>query len=133
MKHIIEGPGPGRPLGIRNKFSKRFLEDFHEMWLRYGRDALETLGKRKPLEFARLAAACLPKELIFESVSDATSVEDLDIIIGTLRQHLLSKPGQPLLLIEGETTNELDRSPAGAGEGATGTGGDAQTATTRRG
>jgi hypothetical protein len=86
MKHVLQGPGPGRPLGIRNKVSKRFLEDVYESWQKHGRDALEYLGKRKPIEFARLVAGCLPKELIFESVTDAASVEDLDVIISTLRQ-----------------------------------------------
>jgi hypothetical protein len=124
-------PGPGRPLGIRNKVSKKFLEDVYESWQKHGRDVLEYLGKRKPVEFARLVAGVLPKELIFESVTDTTSAEDLDLIIDIIKQHLLSKPGQPLL-IEGETIHELNRSPAGATESDIGTGGDAQAATPRR-
>jgi hypothetical protein len=131
MKHVLQGPGPGRPLGIRNKVSKRFLEDVYESWQKHGRDALEYLGKRKPVEFARLVAGVLPKELIFESVTDTTSVEDLDVIISTLRQHLLSKPGEPLL-IEGEAIHEPDRSPAGATESDAGTSGSPQAATPRR-
>jgi hypothetical protein len=131
MKPALPVPGPGRPLGIRNKVSKKFLEDVYESWQKHGRDALEYMGKRKPIEFARLVAGVLPKELIFESVSDATSVEDLDVIINTLRQHLLSKPGEPLL-IEGEVIHELDRSPAGTSEGAAGASGGAQTAAPRR-
>jgi hypothetical protein len=121
----------GRPVGIRNKVSKKFLEDVYESWQKHGRDVLEYLGKRKPIEFARLVAGVLPKELIFESVTDTASVEDLDIIIGTIKQHLLSKPGEPLL-IEGETIHELDRSPAGTADGDIGTRGSAQTATPRR-
>jgi hypothetical protein len=123
-------PGPGRPLGIRNKVSKRFLEDVYESWQKHGRDVLEYLGKRKPVEFARLVAGVLPKELIFEPAMDAQSPEELDALILTIQQHLLLKPGQPLL-IEGEI-NESDRSPAATVESDTGTGGDAQAATARR-
>jgi len=125
-------PGPGRPLGIRNKVSKRFLEDVYQAWQKHGPEVLDYLGKRKPVEFARLVAGCLPKELIFESVTDTASVEDLDVIIGTIKQHLLSKPGEPLL-IEGETIHELDRSPAGTADGDISARGSAQAAASRRG
>jgi hypothetical protein len=100
-------------------------------WQKHGPEVLDYLGKRKPVELARLVAGCLPKELIFENVAlDGQSPEELDAVILTIKQHLLSKPGEPLL-IEGEI-NELNSSPAGAADGDTGTGGDAQTATARR-
>src|SRR5215813_10950799 len=132
MKHVLQGPGPGRPLGIRNKVSKRFLEDVYQAWQKHGPEVLDYLGKRKPVEFARLVAGVLPRELIFENVAlDGQSAEELDAIILTIQQHLLSKPGQPLL-IEGETIHELDRSPAGTADGDIGTRRSAQTATSRR-
>src|SRR5262249_42597160 len=136
-------PGPGRPLGIRNKVSKKFLEDVYESWQKHGRDVLEILATqpRHRESYARLVAGCLPKELIFESVTDTASAEDLDVIIDMIKQHLLSKPGEPLL-IEGETIHELDvsrgapdaphRSPAGTVEGDIDAGGSAQTAASPR-
>jgi hypothetical protein len=132
MKHVLQGPGPGRPLGIRNKVTKRFLEDIHEAWLKHGKDVLDYLGKRKPVEFARLVGAVLPKELIFENVTlDGQSTEELDAIILTIKQHMLSKPGEPLL-IEGDIIHEPNRSPAGTTNGNTGASGDAQAAAARR-
>src|SRR5215813_11476982 len=122
----------GRPLGIRNKVSKRFLEDVYEAWQKHGPEVLDYLGKRKPVEFARLVAGVLPKELIFENVAlDGQSTEELDAIILTIKQHLLSKPGEPLL-IEGDIIHESDRSLAGTTGGDIGAGGNAQTATSRR-
>jgi hypothetical protein len=103
----------------------------YQAWQKHGPEVLDYLGKRKPVEFARLVAGVLPRELIFENVAlDGQSAEELDAIILTIQQHLLSKPGEPLL-IEGEI-NELNSSPAGATDGDTGASGSAQAATPRR-
>jgi hypothetical protein len=132
MKHVLQVPGPGRPLGIRNKVSKKFLEDVYQAWQKHGPDVLDYLGKRKPVEFARLVAGVLPRELIFENVAlEGQSAEELDAIILTIKQHMLSKPGEPLL-IEGDIIHESDRSPAGAINGDIGASGDAQAAAPRR-
>jgi hypothetical protein len=124
--------GSYRPTNIRNKVSTRFLEDIYVAWQKHGPEVLDYLGKRKPVELARLVAGCLPKELIFENVAlDGQSPEELDAVILTIKQHLLHKPNEPLL-IEGETIHESDRSSAGAADGDIGTSGSAQTATARR-
>jgi len=51
-------------------------------WQKHGPEVLDYLGKRKPVELARLVAGCLPKELIFENVAlDGQSPEELDAVI----------------------------------------------------
>jgi hypothetical protein len=41
-------PGPGRPLGSRNKLREDFFADMHTAWLEYGREVIERLIVERP-------------------------------------------------------------------------------------
>jgi hypothetical protein len=53
----------GRPRGSRNKLSEDFLADLHESWLAFGKPALMTAAWTHPVEFVRVVASLMPREL----------------------------------------------------------------------
>ena len=44
-------PGPGRPLGSRNKLSEDFLVDMHVAWLEHGPEVINRLIAERPEVF----------------------------------------------------------------------------------
>ena len=68
------GNPKGRPQGSRNKLSEKFFRDLCKAWEVYGQAALMTSAMTHPLEFVRLVASLMPRELeatITPVVSDA--------------------------------------------------------------
>jgi Family of unknown function (DUF5681) len=71
------GNPKGRPKGSRNKLSEDFIADLHESWLAFGKAALMTAAWTHPVEFVRLVASLVPRELeapippVPERMSDA--------------------------------------------------------------
>ena len=71
------GNPKGRPKGSRNKLSEDFIADLHESWLAFGKPALMTAAWTHPVEFVRLVASLIPRELeatitpVTERMSDA--------------------------------------------------------------
>ena len=71
------GNPKGRPQGSRNKLSEDFLADLHESWLAFGKPALMAAAWTHPVEFVRLVASLIPRELeatitpVPERMSDA--------------------------------------------------------------
>src|SRR5215468_2892278 len=57
------GNPKGRPKGSRNKLSEEFFRDLCDAWEAFGKPALETMAMLYPVEFVRLAASLMPKEL----------------------------------------------------------------------
>jgi len=57
-------PGnPGKPHGVRNKFSEAYLQDFFDVWLVKGKAAIETLADEDPATFVRIGQRILPREV----------------------------------------------------------------------
>ena len=71
------GNPKGRPKGSRNKLNEDFIADLHESWLAFGKAALMTAAWTHPVEFVRLVASLIPRELeatitpVTERMSDA--------------------------------------------------------------
>ena len=57
------GNPKGRPLGSRNKLSEEFFRDLCDAWQAFGKPALMTAAWTHPLEFVRLVASLMPREL----------------------------------------------------------------------
>ena len=57
------GNPKGRPKGSRNKLSEDFIADLHESWLAFGKAALMTAAWTHPVEFVRVVASLVPREL----------------------------------------------------------------------
>jgi hypothetical protein len=70
------GNPAGRPKGSRNKLSEDFFRDVCDAWQAFGKPALETMAMLYPVEFVRVVASLIPRELeatvtVTERMSDA--------------------------------------------------------------
>jgi hypothetical protein len=67
--HFLPGNngGPGRPLGMKNKLSEDFIEDFHNAWREHGVAALNHMAKKEPSAFVRCATQLMPRDVLLEA------------------------------------------------------------------
>jgi hypothetical protein len=71
------GNPKGRPKGSRNKLSEDFFRDLCDAWQAFGKPALMTAAWTHPVEFVRVVASLIPRELeatitpVTERMSDA--------------------------------------------------------------
>ena len=71
------GNPKGRPKGSRNKLSEEFFRDLCDAWQAFGKPALMTAAWTHPVEFVRVVASLIPRELeatitpVTERMSDA--------------------------------------------------------------
>ena len=57
------GNPKGRPKGSRNKLTTEFFNDLCEAWSAFGKPALMTAAWTHPVEFVRVVASLVPREL----------------------------------------------------------------------
>ena len=57
------GNPKGRPRGSRNKLTEDFFRDLCGAWQAFGKPALMTVALTHPVEFVRLVASLIPREL----------------------------------------------------------------------
>src|SRR3974377_1432979 len=57
------GNPKGRPKGSRNKLSEEFFRDLCDAWQAFGEPALMTAALTHPLEFVRMVAQLMPKDV----------------------------------------------------------------------
>ena len=57
------GNPKGRPQGSRNKLSEEFFRDLCDAWQAFGKPALMTAAWTHPVEFVRVVASLVPREL----------------------------------------------------------------------
>jgi len=93
------GHSGGRPKGARNKLAARVFEDVLSHWnepvseganMTKGREALETMYREKPNEYVRNVLSIMPKELQIENITSDMSVEQIDELIGKIREQFLT-------------------------------------------
>jgi hypothetical protein len=76
------GNPAGRPKGSRNKLSEEFFRDLCDAWQAFGKPALETMAMLYPVEFVRLVASLMPRELeATTTVPERMSTAQLEAII----------------------------------------------------
>jgi hypothetical protein len=77
------GNPKGRPKGSRNKLSEEFFRDLCEAWQAFGKPALETMAMLYPVEFVRVVASLVPRELeaTITPVTERMSNAQLEAII----------------------------------------------------
>ena len=57
------GNPKGRPKGSRNKLTEDFFRDLSEAWQAFGKPALMTAAWTHPVEFVRVVAQLMPKDV----------------------------------------------------------------------
>lgn len=66
----------GRPKGSRNKLGEQFLSDLQNLWEEKGMETLEVAREEKPMEFAKMIAGILPKELLVRKAPEDEMTDD---------------------------------------------------------
>lgn len=56
-------PGPGRPVGSRNKLAENFVADLKEIWEEHGISALQTVARDDPGTLIKVVAGLMPRDL----------------------------------------------------------------------
>jgi hypothetical protein len=84
----------GRPKGVRDKLSKKFLTDLLADYENGGKDAIKIMRIERPIEYVKVIASVLPKEFIFDTVESDLAAEQIDAVL-----ELLAEPS-PLLELE---------------------------------
>src|SRR6516164_3225402 len=81
----------GRVKGAKNRLSHAFLTTLAEDFEQHGVEALKIARIEKPVEYIRIVAGLMPKELeIMDSRLSDLSDEELDVFIAKLRAQLRS-------------------------------------------
>jgi hypothetical protein len=70
-----DGHGGGRPLGSRNKLQSSFLKALAEDFEQHGAGVIKIARIEKPVEYLKVIASVLPKELVVEQ-SVLTDISD---------------------------------------------------------
>ena len=77
------GPGNsgfgGRPLGSRNKFAQRYIDDYYDVWQRKGIKALEDYADKQPAKFILVAAHLIPQHFKVEHEHKLSMLSDAEL------------------------------------------------------
>jgi hypothetical protein len=57
------GNTAGRPVGTRNRFSEKFVNDVAAVWDKHGAGVLERMIRNEPARFAELCGRLIPKDV----------------------------------------------------------------------
>ena len=77
------GNPAGRPKGSRQKLSEGFLSDLAEHWQEHGKDAISRACEKSPVEYLRVVASLMPKNVELSVDKGLASV--LEAIDGNTR------------------------------------------------
>src|SRR5262245_2260977 len=85
-------PGPGRPIGSRNKLAERFLADICVDWAKYGAAVISKVRNKNPTAYFRVVASILPRDVPtpiqkneFDHLTDEELGADLIRTVGLLQ------------------------------------------------
>ena len=70
------GNPQGRPKGSRNKLGEQFLSNLQDDWLKHGPAALVRAREEKPMEYVKMVASLLPKELLLRRAPEADMTDE---------------------------------------------------------
>ena len=81
----------GRPKGSKNKISEKFLENLYENWERHGVKALDKAAEIDPMQYVKMVASLVPRELMKETSINISFIEALKQI-NQSEKELLNQP-----------------------------------------
>ena len=82
------GNPKGRPPGSRNKLSEDFFRDLCDAWEAFGKPALMTVAWTHPVEFVRIVAQLMPKDVeatVTNIRAERMSTSELEALIEKYR------------------------------------------------
>jgi hypothetical protein len=89
---------------VRNRLSKKILEDLLSDWQEHGVGAIKVLRITDPVNYVRICVSTLPRELTVETAMADVDDEELDVLIEAMRQRVLEARQQMPVLIEDKVT-----------------------------
>ena len=91
------GNRAGKPKGVRNRLSTRFLEDMLADWEEHGRAAIETFRTERPNEYVKVMAGLLPREVEMKvNELEELSDEQISTQLAALLRELAAEGFDPL-------------------------------------
>ena len=81
----------GRPKGAKNKISEKFLENLQDNWEKHGVNALEKAAENDPMQYVKMVASLVPRELKQETSINISFIEALKQI-NQSETELLNEP-----------------------------------------
>jgi hypothetical protein len=78
------GNPKGRPQGSRNKLSEEFFRDLCDAWQAFGKPALMTAAWQNPIDFVRVVAQLMPKDVgvtVANIRAERMSTDELEALI----------------------------------------------------
>ena len=81
----------GRPKGAKNKISEKFLENLQDNWEKHGIGALEKAAESDPMQYVKMVASLVPRELKQETSINISFIEALKQI-NQSETELLNEP-----------------------------------------
>jgi hypothetical protein len=70
----------GRPKGTRNKLQGDFLRDLAEAWELEGKAALLLMVKEQPVDFVKVVASLMPREVALDIGGPLTELSDDELL-----------------------------------------------------
>jgi hypothetical protein len=92
------GNPAGRPKGARSKLADSFLHDLAQHWSKNGKTALEAAYKKNPVEYVRVVASLLPKNVAVDVDVKFERIERVIVPAKTIEH-------EPLPAIEAQDTD----------------------------
>ena len=106
----VATPGPGRPLGARNRLTNKLIEDLSEIWFAHGPDILKKMAIRDPTRLAQMTYATLPKDVLvsveqripggLDAESWALMLRVLDVVKRVMPEGAIAGPDEVFGVIE---------------------------------
>ena len=89
-------PGPGRPVGSRNKLGEAFIEDLRDVWNRRGIDVIERCADEDPAALLRVVASLMPRDINLsvglDVASFARTFQEAVALLGNEAPRQIRKP-----------------------------------------
>ena len=80
----------GRPRGSRNRLQGDFIRALADDFAEHGEGIIRIVRMERPVEYVRIIASLMPKELVLESTLGEFTDDQVDELIVKIREHLLA-------------------------------------------
>ncbi|MFZ2081293.1 MAG: hypothetical protein WAV38_32525 [Xanthobacteraceae bacterium] len=103
-KQFRKGQG-GRAKGVKNKLSHAFLTDLLADYEQHGAETIKICRVERPIEYVKLSAALLPREL---EITETYLMEMPDDELASVIEHIRRQLAERTLSIEARTTEAIN-------------------------
>lgn len=108
------GNPAGRPKGSRHRLAEQFLQDLETTWKKHGLAAMERCATEEPVQFARIMASLLPKQIeVDATLSVFSELTTADEVLALVREELGDETARLLAdALDRDETLTIEHDPA---------------------